>query len=218
LWSPDVAEEVKVNRKTYKLLHKGPNVWLIEDFLTAKQMNWLRELSERPKLFKPSVVDIEDGKSAVYDDRTSSSAIVPQSAEEAALKRQICDTLGVFGTQVEPLQLVKYTRGQKFDVHHDATIYNEAEETLEAPSPGKSFRKYTIFAYLTDVSAAHGGETTFPKLKLTVRPVGGQALIWRNVNDKDEFDMQLIHQGLPYKGPAAKIGLNVWIHNKDIRP
>jgi len=72
----------------------------------------------------------------------------------------------------------------------------------------------TFFLYLSDVE--EGGETTFNKLGLEVKPKLGRALVWPSVRDDepDFWDDRTYHEAMPViKG--KKYAANHWIHLND---
>ena len=49
--------------------------------------------------------------------------------------------------------------------------------------------------YLNDVK--NGGETFFPSLNKSFKPIKGTALVWNNLNYDDMPNVNTIHQGKP---------------------
>jgi prolyl 4-hydroxylase len=79
--------------------------------------------------------------------------------------------VGLPSAHVEPLQIVSYTKGQYFNLHHDAGTLDEDEETVELVPPK---RIITLFVYLNDVSDEGEGSTEFPYLGVKVQPLKGK--------------------------------------------
>jgi prolyl 4-hydroxylase len=107
----------------------------------------------------------------------------------------------------ESFQLLQYTQGQFYGIHHDY-IDEEADRS-------QGVRILTVFLYLNDVQ--EGGGTNFPKLNITVQPVLGRALIWPSVFSRQPhiMDSRTFHQALPVTGEnEVKYGANVWIHQR----
>ena len=65
----------------------------------------------------------------------------------------------------EDIQILRYTKGQKYGAHYDS-----AYDTKES---GPHHRKATFYMYLSDVE--EGGETAFPKDSVWVDPAMGKA-------------------------------------------
>ncbi|CAK0812487.1 unnamed protein product [Prorocentrum cordatum] len=91
------------------------------------------------------------------------------------------------------MQMVRYVSGTYYREHHDTN------EQMGSSAPGH--RIYTLFVYLSTVPDGFGGETSFPKLNLTVPPRAGSALLWTNVraDDPRSRDSRVKHAALPVK-------------------
>jgi hypothetical protein len=85
---------------------------------------------------------------------------------------------------------------------------------------------WTLVVYLTDVYAQHGGATVFPRLGISIQPVAGKAVCWRNFPDdtrnsrRREFvygadsplenDPNMLHRAEPLLSPGpTKVILHV---------
>jgi len=109
----------------------------------------------------------------------------------------------------EDYQLLRYTEGQYYKVHHDMSENEEMEF-------GGGPRTLTFFLYLSDVE--EGGETHFPRLKLKVAPKKGRAVLWPSVLDENSYkqDRRTHHESLPVK-KGIKYAANHWIHSNDYK-
>jgi prolyl 4-hydroxylase len=111
----------------------------------------------------------------------------------------------------EDLQLLHYTPGQYYKIHHDY---------IAAHAYGPSGpRVLTFFLYLNDVE--EGGGTRFPALSpnaapVTVQPKAGKALLWPSVLDENiyEKDERTEHEALTVT-KGVKFGANAWLHLRD---
>lgn len=77
-------------------------------------------------------------------------------------------------------------------------------------------RVYTFFMYLNDVP--DGGETSFRRLGLKVKPKKGSAILWPSVRDQEpnQTEHGTYHEAMPVLH-GVKYGANVWLHNHDFR-
>ncbi|CAL1145695.1 unnamed protein product [Cladocopium goreaui] len=89
-------------------------------------------------------------------------------------------------------QVVRYERGQRFDLHEDAFAWEQVKQDNYQ-------RHATLLVYLNDVE--HGGVTRFPDLDLEIKPRCGQGLVGPSVLDGWE----------PEVPPASILGA---IHNR----
>ena len=71
-----------------------------------------------------------------------------------------------------------------------------------------------MFLYLNNVE--EGGETNFPKLKISVKPKIGRAVLWPSVisSDPTKIESMTYHEAKPVK-KGIKYGANSWYHLYD---
>ena len=144
----------------------------------------------------------------------------------AAIENRAADLLSLPNHSVEPLQLVRYGRGQYFDDHHDIGVLFE-DGSVELPkkcamSPPR--RLVTILVYLNDLPGGCGGGTTFPLLtkrtgrssddaeSLCIRPKKAMAVMWCNVTKDGNPDPRLVHRGemIKMNYDCVKYAMNIW--------
>lgn len=184
----------------WRVLSVDPPVLLFENLLSADECAALIALGG-PRWI-PSLV----GNSALATvttmsrERTSLSASVDY---DWPVVRKLHDRLRhMSGLETIQLELIQYTGGQEFRLHHDG-----AE------------RRYTFVVYLNDLSGEDdGGETVLPHLKLQVKPRRGSALYFRNCRVGEDGDGDLLpatpdnrvtHAALPVRRPPKFI-VNAW--------
>ncbi|KAK3309860.1 uncharacterized protein B0T15DRAFT_16387 [Chaetomium strumarium] len=168
-----------------ELVSLEPLIIYIHDLVTPTEIASLLDMAE-PR-FAPSQVT-KQGRQQQTPDRTSSSAGLPR--DDPAVMCVLNRTRRFLGTMMRdgwdemgPPQLVRYTSGQKFNMHHD---------WFENPqwAPDGSIRKWnrvaSFFAILQDNCT--GGETYFPYAKPIV-PAGprGQAM-WQGHETRRQSD------------------------------
>ena len=107
---------------------------------------------------------------------------------------------------MEPLQIVSYTRGQKFETHHDAgTLLDDGSVQ---PVPPR--RLVTLFLYLNTLPEGQG-HTEFPALGISVKPERGCGVLFCNVMPDGTIDGRTQHRAAPVFDRLYKYGVNVWI-------
>lgn len=120
--------------------------------------------------------------------RTSYSGYVIPSLYDAVISRVwhgLSVIAGVPYSHAEPLEVLRYTRGQEYKPHYDSFT--------EGQRDGK--RIVTTFVYLSDV--LQGGGTGFPNLGLEVQPKRGKVVRFYNHLENGEPDPESWHTGLP---------------------
>jgi prolyl 4-hydroxylase len=123
-------------------------------------------------------------------------------------------------------QLVRYEKGEKFDVHHD--WYDEPQPVRGKGQRGRWFnRMASFFVYLEGgEGGSKGGETWFPYVEVKAFgegkwagdkveggtrfvPRGGNALFWINLHANGTGDGRTVHAGLPLV-EGRKTAMNIW--------
>ena len=140
-------------------MHRDPNIFLIEGFLTEAEIQHLDALVT-PARFSKSYTDTEDGKKVVDEYRTSTFIHLgkSQDAHVRHIESRAANMIGMAPDMVEPLQIVQYSEGQKFETHHDMGTIGE-DNRVEKVVPPR--RLVTFFVYLNSLPKGAGGHTEF---------------------------------------------------------
>lgn len=122
--------------------------------------------------------------------RTSHGAVFPLIDENPAiyaLNRRIAAATATNVRAGEPLQVLRYTPGQKYRVHVDVL-------TDVAPAQQR------VMTFLISLDEGFdGGETDFPKLGVRFKGRTGDGLMFRNASSDGYGDDRMIHAGLPVR-------------------
>ena len=118
------------------------------------------------------------------------------------VRQRISAFSGYEDHHLEPLQVVRYFPGQKYDPHHD--LFDLCD------FPQKPRRHLTFLIYLNSMPGDAGGHTTFPRLNVRVQPTARTALVFNDVLDNGLDDERTEHGGsAPSSG--VKYAINCWI-------
>ena len=232
-------------RLRLKKIHDSPHIFTIDDFLTDSEMTKLQEkidAAEKHRLFSKSFVDDGNSKkkkrklkkneeetSRTSDDKVKSTNAAKEQRTStfvhfsklsdttiAAIENRAAELLSLPNHSVEPLQLVRYSKGQYFNDHHDIGVLFE-DGSVELPEKNAMTpprRIVTILVYLNDLTTESGGGTIFPLLgngdKFSIRPKKGMAVMWCNVTKDGYPDPRLVHSGEAIKTDALKYAINIW--------
>lgn len=226
---------------TYRtqIVSLDPLLVYIHSFLWPAEIDSLLHTAD--PLFKPSTVT-KNGRNVGSDERTSSTAGLPleDPAVQCVLDRasQFMGELMREGVdEMGPPQLVRYTAGQKFNIHHD---WYDTPQWAYDGSNRKFNRIASFFAILQDNCT--DGETYFPYIGptaekqgtalepgreprswtqpdpiwrghenggLAFRPIKGNALFWLNLHSDGTGHEKTLHAGLPV-GNGVKTAMNIW--------
>jgi hypothetical protein len=134
--APPQPQLLRINQLMLARIHQSPNIYTIEHFLSATELSHLLKLISAAKSnqFERSYV----GEDSHYDSDQRTSSFLSLSKQHdkiiANIELKAAALVGCFSTTtVEPLQLVRYTPGQFFGVHHDLGDYNDETNTVLLP-------------------------------------------------------------------------------------
>ena len=181
---------------TINVLSYDPWVITIDDFLSENEADAI--ITSVGKKWERSTDTGQTNKFGetgrkLSSTRTSSNAWCRADCEANPLVRnvinKIVDVTTIPYDNYESFQVLQYEKGQFYRAHHDT---GTSQMSLTCGQ-----RIVTFFLYLSDVE--EGGETAFPKLKLSVKPKLGKALIWPGVmNDSPtSIDHRTLHEAKP---------------------
>ncbi|KAI1191844.1 hypothetical protein F5B17DRAFT_426187 [Nemania serpens] len=215
------------NYKT-ELISLDPLVIYIRDFFSTKDIDKMIEAGENR--FNPSVVH-QNGIMVQNPYRTSWSAGLP--TDDPAVQCVLERSKRFLGTILNPdedemgaPQLVRYTEGQEYNLHHD---WMRIPQAAFDGSPRSFNRVASFFVILQDNCT--GGETWFPFIKpvapqpsgqeerrlwrehedggLAFKPVAGNGIFWVNLFPNGTGDTRTVHAGLPVTS-GLKTAMNIW--------
>lgn len=186
------------------LYPNAPFIHRLRVFLTSDECKHIIEQCAG-EFHRSSVSDVSDGKPKQDNIRTSTSCFLKraQTTVIADIEKRAAATFGIPQSHIEPLQIVRYHAGEKFDAHHDFFHHTR----------GPNGQRYgTILVYLND--NFEGGKTSFPRCGVDITPITGDGIFWYNswLNKKGLcfcFEDSL-HQGNP-PATGVKYALNIWV-------
>ncbi|KUI59705.1 Prolyl 4-hydroxylase 1 [Cytospora mali] len=222
-----------------EIISLDPLLIYIHDFLHTDEIDSLLTAAE--PLFKPSTVT-KYGRKVDTPDRTSSSAGLPlrDSTVQCVLARAraFMGTMMRDADEMGPPQLVRYTAGQYFNIHHD--WYDMPQRAYDGSR--RTFNRIASFFAILQANCTDG-ETYFPYVTgpparvghnkavgnaesrswkdsdpawreheeggLAFRPIRGNALFWINLHSNGTGDERTLHAGLPV-GEGWKTAMNIW--------
>ena len=223
LFHSDLSESTTPLPAKLQLLHSNPNIFIVPNFLTDNEIEYFNQVcTENLSNFEESFVEDEKNQVIVNEHRTSTYIYLKKchDATVSQIEFKAANLISLPSSCIEPLQIVSYTNGQRFNTHHDAGTLLENNVFVELVIP---CRLVTLFVYLNDLPIDQG-HTEFPLLKdangdiLSVQPKRGHALLFCNLLPNGQPDMRVIHRANPVESKLRKFGLNIWFSNLDMQP
>ena len=206
LFSKVPEEEGSSRMVTVQHVSFSPRIRYLHHLLSPEECEHILKVSG--PLFSRSPV-----RGSVTRVRTSTTAMLGGRHDDAVvtrIRKRIARFSGFDVNLLEPLQVVRYERGQKYEGHHDFFDVCDVEDKV---SNGR--RQVTFLIYLVGMPEGEaGGGTRFPDLKLEVRPEQGSAVVFNDCFDNGEEDGRTLHAGQPPVNPATvKYAINGWIRS-----
>ena len=192
-----------------KVLSWAPRVFLVENFLSAYECDYLIEKS-KPELKRSTVVSLSDANGVVNPDRTSKGMFFQTRSSDPVLheiEKRIAEFTMLPLENGEAIQVLNYGIGEEYKPHFDYFDRSTPGGALCFNRGGQ--RIATMIMYLADTE--EGGETVFPRAGVKVQPVKGNAVLFYNCTPEGVEDPMTLHGGAPVlKGTK-------WIATKWIR-
>jgi len=203
------AEEGSERLVTVQHISFSPRIRYVHQLLTPAECEHVLKVSQ--PLFSRSPV-----RGSVTRVRTSTTAMLGGSRDDAvvtAIRQRISRFSGYPVDLIEPLQVVRYEQGQKYEGHHDFFDVCDVDDKV---SNGR--RQVTFLIYLVGMPEGEdGGGTRFPELSLEVRPEQGSAVVFNDCFDNGEEDGRSLHAGQPPLDPKTiKYAINGWIRSRSV--
>lgn len=205
----DVRELLSVGEKT--IVSEAPRVRIIPGFASKAECDWVIARTGH-KLGRAMIWDEVGGKGRI-DPSRSNSAVEVRLTDMDVVMEILRARIAVATRLPEPVfetpQVMHYTVGQEFKVHHDYLDPDLPGHAMDMKQRGQ--RIATFLVYLND--GFEGGETEFPRANIIVRGAAGDALFFANVTREGKPDPLTTHAGRP---PASgeKWILSQWIRDR----
>jgi prolyl 4-hydroxylase len=172
-----------------------PRAFLIENFISNYESEHLIQLAS-PKITASVVGQADSGGIFKSTTRTSSNTWVRRSTSPLVetLYRRVANALGLShdlltgSSNAEDIQVVHYNVGEQYQAHYDWGVRGYSES-----------RFITVLLYLSDSvdSETGGGETAFPKAGFKIIPKRGNAVVFYNLLEDGNGDIDSLHASLP---------------------
>ena len=208
--TPNYYISPSLNSYKGEVLYENPKIIYLHNFITQEEASFFMKYGDRYK--KPSTIDTKDGGPVTLASsvRSSESAHLTKHSNIFVenVENKAANYFNANLSQLEPLQVVVYEKGQKYIPHHDFFDPNTPDVQV------RGNRSKTILVYLNDVPEEAGGATFFPKINLKVQPKAFDAIYFENINN-GELDYNTLHSGEPLLGDVKKYAINIWVREKD---
>lgn len=196
---------------TATTVSEAPRLVAYARFLTPALCAYFIERA-RPKLVRAKVYDYHRGELKVDQMRTNSGtpfSLIETDVVIQLVRARIAHAAGVAVQQLEPLEVLHYSVGERYSPHID--FFHPDLPNYKELTALKGQRAKTCLVYLNE--DYDGGETDFPKIGVKFRGPTGEALIFDNVLPDGTGDLRTVHTGTP-PTRGEKWLLSQWIRDK----
>ncbi|GEK34737.1 2OG-Fe(II) oxygenase [Kurthia sibirica] len=161
-----------------------PLIVVLDNVLSFEECDALIKLSE-DKLQRSKIGATRE----VDQQRTSSSMFFEENENDvvALIEKRVSSIMNIPIEHAEGLQILQYKPGQEYKAHYDFFA-----STSKAANNN---RISTLIMYLNDVE--EGGETTFPKVNVSVTPKKGSAVYFEYFYSDQQLNDLSLHAGAP---------------------
>ena len=175
---------------------------IYDNFINQDECDKLIKLSEG-KFIQSSIY--ESNKGIIDTKSRSSSNSYFTRGENSLIKKienKVTNLLNIKLDQIEPLQIVKYEKGQEYKYHYDYFDKNTDQNNNQ--------RTNSFLVYLNDLDEKDGGATHFPLYKFKFYPSKGRAIHWENMDLDKNLNKLSLHAGQPILTDNVKYVLTIW--------
>lgn len=200
---------LRANFSTETLSESQPQAFLIPNFLTPEECDYLIEFA-KPHLRRSTVVNEKNDQGVLNSQRSSEGMFCPTHSQDSvltAIEERIERLTGMPIENGEGLQILHYRPGGQYAPHFDFFDPNSPGGNMHLARGGQ--RVATVIMYLNEPEK--GGETVFPKVSISVTPKKGYALLFYNCLPNGNVDYASLHAGAPVQEGEK------WIATKWIR-
>lgn len=184
------------------VLHDEPLVMQFNEVLSDDECQALivsaSTRMSRSKLASKDISNIRTSSGMFFNEQES-----PLIAE---IERRIASLMHIPLSHAEGLQVLRYEQEQQFKEHYDFFAENNAAS--------RNNRISTLIVYLNDVE--EGGETNFPNLGLSIKPIKGSAIYFEYFYYDQAINEKTLHSGQPVIR-GEKWVVTQWMRKQSIR-
>ena len=172
----------------------NPNIAVIRGLLSDEECDEVIRLS-RGKMKTSQVVDRESGGSYESSVRKSEGSHFERGENELVrrIEARLSALVDLPVNRGEPLQILHYGPGGEYKAHQDFFEPKDPGSAVLTRVGGQ--RIGTVVMYLNDVP--EGGETAFPDIGFSAKPIKGSAVYFEYQNAGGQLDYRCLHAGMP---------------------
>lgn len=196
--------------QTYSLeqIAENPQIFIISNFLSDEECNYVISYA-KPEMSRSMVFDEKTNQRKIDRARTSTSMRCSDQHGDniiEQIEKRISEITSITESQGENIQVTHYQIGAQYYPHYDYFKNTASQEGSQ--------RIATFLIYLN--TPIKGGETWFPRAKISISPMKGNALFFYNVDPDGIANPLTLHAGNPVI-EGEKWIMTRWFREKNLR-
>lgn len=203
-----ISEHIETRSEFIIKCVNNPFIAYVDNFLPEEVIeDLIKDIDEHVTFKRAGVVDNETGKSTFHYARNnlSGNSLPYHLSPAAVIFLQIASqTIRLNPLQAEPLSIIKYKIGQKYDPHHDSFT----PETLKENTPEAGNRIATALLYLK--TPQEGGATDFPKMNISIEAKKNRCVFFTNSHMGTDIKLEESFHGSEPVMRGEKMAVNLW--------
>ena len=187
--------EKDISSYDFKKIADSPEIYECTHFLSDSECDKIIKKA-KPTLTKSTVIDNNSSKGLLDSRRTSLGTFLSTQSEITAVQKirtQAERITGLPKKNGENLQVLYYSIGAEYQPHFDWFDPDSPGGLIHYNRGGQ--RVATLLIYLN--TPIKGGETIFPKARVSINPTKGKAVLFYNVDLQGRPDLNSLHGGAP---------------------
>jgi prolyl 4-hydroxylase len=200
-----VRERVLAAPNAFKVPATGLDIFIVRHFLTPEECTSVIELIDKDRVPSGLLAPTADPEF-----RTSESCnLRVEDRANQLVEAKINRLTGIQPEHGEAIQGQRYAVGQQFKPHHDFFYTSEPYWPEQERQGGQ--RTWTAMIFLNEPEA--GGQTFFPKANVRVTPRTGNLLLWNNMDEWGQPNINSLHTGCPVES-GVKYVITKWYRER----
>lgn len=183
-----------------------PYIFSIENFLSPQECEVI--ISYGVDMVESSVLD-----SGVQPDIRKSKGMGVSVNKDDIMKTissRVAEVVGLTRQHAEPMQLLKYDRGEHYEPHHDTFPEDKLDPQMESTEQHGPYGQRIITAIINLTDDFEGGYTVFPEINKFIIPQQGKLTVFQTADSKGKEIPQALHQAEMVAGEKPKWLCNFW--------
>jgi prolyl 4-hydroxylase len=175
---------------------------IYDNFISNEDCDQLLKIAQGR--FIDSTVYVSNQGEVDKSARSSSNVYFSRAENDiiSKIENKVSNMLNIKLDQIEPLQIVKYEKGQQYKYHYD--FFDDQTDQKN------NQRTHTYLVYLNDLNEQDGGSTHFPYYKCKFYPYKTRAIHWENSYPDGSVNKLSLHAGEPILSDTTKYVLTIW--------